>query len=127
MNDRTHSRIAAFLAREYQAAQAAEDVGQIDRSWYHLERAHIVAQARLKPHCYSHWRMLALAFRQHDWKELCGQIFRLLLAPLGNASGRLPIGNTGRSNVSAFAAMEIPADLSEIIVSTSPGTGGSSR
>lgn len=127
MNDRTHSRIAAFLAREYQAAQAAEDVGQIDRSWYHLERAHIVAQARLKPHCYSHWRMLALAFRQHDWKELRGQILRLLLAPLGNASGRLPIGNTGRSNVSAFAAMEIPADLSEIIVSTSPGTGGSSR
>lgn len=127
MNDRTHSRIAAFLAREYQAAQAAEDVGQIDRSWYHLERAHIVAQARLKPHCYSHWRMLALAFRQHDWKELRGQVLRLLLAPLGNASGRLPVGNTGRSNVSGFAAMEIPADLAKIIASTSPGTGGISR
>lgn len=27
------------------------------------------------------------------------------MAPLGNLTGRLPIGNTGRANVSAFAPM----------------------
>lgn len=123
MIDRTPSRIAAFLAREYKAARAAEDRGQIDQSWHHLERAHIVAQAWLKPHCYSHWRMLGLAFQQNDWREVSGQIFRLALAPLGNASGRLPVGNIGRSSVSAFAPMEIPADILEKIESTSPDAG----
>jgi hypothetical protein len=38
----------------------------------------------------------------------------LLLAPLGSLTGRLPIGNTGRSNVSAFLPMAIPQDLREL-------------
>ena len=45
MIDRTPPVIAAFLAREYQAARAAEDQAQIDQSWHHLERAHIAQQA----------------------------------------------------------------------------------
>lgn len=118
MIDRTPPAIAAFLAREYQAARAAEDLAQIDQSWHHLERAHIVAQNWLKAHCYSHWRMLALAHRQRDWREVSGQIVRLALAPLGNLTGSLPVGNSGRSDVSAFARMEIPSDLRTILHST---------
>jgi hypothetical protein len=38
-----------------------------------------------------------------------------LLAPLGSLTGRLPVGNSGRSNVSAFAPMPIPADLAEAL------------
>jgi hypothetical protein len=38
-----------------------------------------------------------------------------MLAPLGNATGRLPWGNIGRSHVSAFVKMDIPDDLKPII------------
>lgn len=108
-------RIAAFLAEEYHAATEAAEAGQIEQVWHHLERAHIVAQTRLWPHWQSHWKMLELAIRTGDWREAGGQITRLLLVPLGSLTGRLPIGNTGRANVSAFARMDIPPDLRAIL------------
>ncbi len=46
--------------------------------------------------------MLDFAFDQRDLREVVGQIVRLVLAPLGALIGRIPIGNTGRSDVSAF-------------------------
>ncbi|MDT0576432.1 DUF3703 domain-containing protein [Croceicoccus sp. F390] len=118
MANGTHVGIAAFLAEEYRAASLAEASGRVERAWHHLERAHIVAQILLWPHCQSHWRMLGLALRQRDWREATGQIARLTLAPLGNLTGRLPVGNTGRSDVSAFVCMEIPSDLREVLGST---------
>jgi hypothetical protein len=59
--------------------------------------------------------MLAFAVRLRDWPEAAGQLLRLALAPLGNLTGRLPIGNTGRSTVNAFNAMDIPPDLRAIL------------
>lgn len=55
--------------------------------------------------------MLRFAIEVRDGREALGQTFRLLLVPIGNATGRLPAGNTGRANVSAFDPMPIPADL----------------
>ena len=55
--------------------------------------------------------MLNFAFDQRDAKEVVGQIVRLVLAPLGALTGRIPVGNIGRSNVSAFTSMPIPEDL----------------
>jgi hypothetical protein len=43
---------------------------------------------------------------------------RLLLSPLGSLSGRIPWGNTGRSTVSAFTPMPIPADLRDVLPPT---------
>ncbi|MBT8427288.1 MAG: DUF3703 domain-containing protein, partial [Erythrobacter sp.] len=40
-------------------------------------------------------------------------------APLGNLTGRLPWGNTGRANVSAFAPMPYPDDLAEVFTISS--------
>ena len=114
MADRS-SRIGTFLAEEYRAAERATSAGQIDQAWHHLERAHVVAQTQWAPHLQSHWKMLLLAIRTRDGRETCGQLVRLPLAPLGNLTGRLPIGNTGRSNVSAFARMNIPPDLSALL------------
>ena len=108
-------RISTFLAEEYRAAKRATDAGQIEQAWCHLERAHIVAQTQSIAHLQSHWKMLLLAIRTRDEREACGQLIRLALAPLSNLTGRLPIGNTGRSNVSAFARMNIPSDLSAIL------------
>ena len=109
------SRIDRFLAEEYRAAETAINAGRIEQAWRHLGRAHIVAPTQLAMHLQSHWKMLLLALRMRDGPEACGQLFRLILAPLGNLTGRLPTGNTGRSNVSAFAPMDIPPDLLSIL------------
>ena len=103
------------LAAEYRLAANAIDEQNFDKAWHHLERAHVVAQDRLGPHCVSHWRMLRLAWRLRDWREALGQLFRLALAPLGNLTGKLPVGNNGRSSVSAFAPMEISQELKDVM------------
>ncbi len=115
MGNTSTSQIAAILAEEYRAANIAAHAGDIDQAWHHLERAHILAQMKLWPHCQSHWRMLDMAVRLRDWREAGGQIVRLALVPLGNLTGRLPIGNTGRANVNAFARMKIPQDLQALL------------
>lgn len=114
-NKRRRQAIASALAAEYRAQEDALRRGDFPLAWHHLERAHILAQTDLVPHIVSHWRMLRLALVQRDWREAAGQLLRLALAPVGNVTGRLPIGNTGRSTVSAFAPMDIPRDLKSIV------------
>ena len=104
-----------FLAEEYRCADKAMEEQKFEEAWHHLERAHVVAQDRLRPHGVSHWRMLELAWKTRDWRELLGQIFRLSLAPIGNITSRLPTGNSGRSNVSAFARMEIEPEIRRVL------------
>jgi ligand-binding SRPBCC domain-containing protein len=89
--------------------------GDQHEAWRHLERAHILGQLRLGLHIHSHLRMLGYAVQLRQPKEIAGQLMRLALAPLGNLTGRLPWGNNGRSNVSAFVEMEVPDDLKAII------------
>ena len=92
----------------YRAAKASQNIAT---AWAALECAHIVSQPFLGPHIANHWSMLCFAFEQRDRRELTGQIVRLALAPLGALTGRIPFGNTGRSNVSAFLPMPISDDL----------------
>ncbi|MCM0000221.1 MAG: DUF3703 domain-containing protein [Erythrobacter sp.] len=103
------------IADEMAAYRSAVEAGDGDRAWHHLERVHIVSQPFLGPHLNSHGMMLRFAIRRRDWSEVLGQMVRIILAPLGSLTGRLPVGNTGRSNVSAFAPMPIPADLAEAL------------
>lgn len=79
-----------------------------------LEFAHILAQKEFISHFAVHLKMLWLGILTWDWKEIWGQIYRLCLTPFGHLLGRLPVGNTGRANVSAFAPMKIPDELVEI-------------
>lgn len=89
----------------------ARATGDMATAWRALERAHIVSQPYLGPHLANHRAMLGFAVEQRDWQEAAGQVFRLALAPLGSLTRRVPIGNTGRSNVSAFKPMPVPEDL----------------
>ena len=100
-----------LIDREMAAYCTAKAAGEITTAWTALERAHIVSQPYLGPHLSNHWAMFCFAFELRDWREVVGQIVRLALAPLGALTGRIPVGNTGRSNVSAFLEMEIPDDL----------------
>jgi hypothetical protein len=96
----------------YRVARLAADV---PAAWRSLERAHILSQFMLGQHLRVHLLMFGYALHCRDWKEAAGQVARLMLAPLGALTGRTPVGNTGRSNVSAFGAMPIPEDLAVLL------------
>lgn len=112
---RSPKRIRAddLVSSEMMAYRTARSAGDFDRAWIALERAHIVSQPYLGLHLANHWAMLKFATAQRDVKEAIGQVVRLALAPLGALTGRIPIGNTGRSSVSAFKPMPVPDDLRE--------------
>ena len=100
-----------LIVDEMMVFRAARERGDDATAWAALERAHIVSQPYLGPHLVNHWAMLGFATAKHKWGEAIGQIARLALAPVGTLTGRIPVGNTGRSNVSPFAPMDIPEDL----------------
>jgi hypothetical protein len=102
-----------LLDREMAAFAEARRRGDVVSAWRALERAHIVSQPMLSRHMRVHAAMLGYAVRLLDGGEVAGQLARLALAPLGAITGRLPWGNTGRSDMSAFRTMPIPPDLAE--------------
>lgn len=90
-------------------------IGQRERRWHLLEAAHIVGQTRFGPHLKVHLAMLSLALESKDLAEIAGQLFRIALVPFGHLVGRLPIGNPGRANVSAFKPMQLSAEILQTI------------
>ena len=110
MNDRKRA-----LTAELAAYNDARNRQNIEEAWSWLARAHILAQPDFVDHLVIHVRMLAFALTTGNWREVRGQAVRFLLAPLGNLTGRLPVGNTVLSNVSAFRPMAIPDDLAAIL------------
>lgn len=92
----------------------------VSERWLQLEAAHVVGQTRFLPHLETHWLMLGQAWRQRQTREMAGQLMRLVLVPLGHLTGRLPIGNPGRSDVSAFRPMALRDDIIEAIARATP-------
>lgn len=105
------SIILRLIAQEQAEFAAARVQGDRARAWEALEAIHILGQSVLVPHWSSHIAMLRFALEQRDWREVCGQLLRLALVPLGNATGRLPVGNHGRARVNPFAPMPIPEHI----------------
>lgn len=98
---------------------AREETGQ---RWQLLEAAHIVGQKRFGPHLEVHFLMLSLAWEQRQPKEVLGQLFRIALVPLGHLFKRLPLGNPGRANVSAFKPMQPTTEILEVIAESRAGS-----
>lgn len=94
-----------MLARELMGS------GNLEGACVHLERAHVLGQASVRWHVLAHWHMLKIAIRRHQGIAAMGQVARILLGAVGSAVGRVPIGNTGGSNVSMFARMPIAPEL----------------
>lgn len=107
----THMELFAHLL--YRSSQLPSD--QIEPQWLLLEAAHVMGQTHFASHLRVHVRMLALAWKTNDYPEITGQLFRITLVPLGHLLGRLPIGNPGRSNVSAFQPMQVSPVLMQAI------------
>ena len=109
-------KAALQLAIE-QAFQQAEHTMQERRNtdaFQWLERAHILTQRQPVPHARSHWLMLVLGWQTGDYREVAGQIPRIVAALLFSKIW-VPIGNTGRSRISAFAPMPISQELQRLL------------
>jgi hypothetical protein len=58
--------------------------------------------------------MLKLGASVRDWREVVGQMSRIIAAAVFSRVW-VPIGNTGRANVSALRPMPIPEDLRMVL------------
>lgn len=114
MTDATSPRIRAFDGEMAKAARHRL-AGENRRAFAALERAHVLGQCDFVAHSRVHVWMLRIGWDEGDWREVVGQLMRLALVPLGHLSGRLPVGNTGGANVSAFEPMAIPPDLEQLL------------
>lgn len=82
--------------------------------FFHLERAHVLAQRWTFRHTRVHALMLRAGLRRRDWREVVGQVPRLLASLLFSRVW-VPLGNTGRARVSALEPMPVPEDLRHLV------------
>lgn len=102
-------------SKELQAARENYLLKNWMLAWQHLERAHILGQPWAVEHTEVHWKMLTFGFAIKDWKEIAGQLPRLLVGGVKSFVGKIPVGNTGGANVPPLQPMEIPADLKKLL------------
>lgn len=96
---------------EGEAALARGDAG-VALVW--LERAHILGQRMSLRHARAHWLMLRAGWMLGDWREVFGQVPRILAALLFSRIW-VPLGNTGRARVSAFRPMPLDEELRRLL------------
>jgi len=99
---------------ELRAAHIATGGGNVEVAFHHLERAHILSQRYTSEHVHVHWLMLRLAASVGAWREVIGQSTRIVAAAVFSRIW-VPIGNTGRANVSAIKRMSVPDDLRSLL------------
>lgn len=107
--------LKAEVNKELDLANKTFESGELQTSWRHLERAHILGQAWPFEHTQAHWHMIRFAFRIKNTKEIIGQIPRLLIGGVKSFVGEIPLGNSGGANVPPLKPMEIPEDLQQIL------------
>jgi hypothetical protein len=103
----------AYRQEVERAAQASQR-GDFEIAFGHLERAHVLAQRMTGRHTFIHWRMLVAGLGRGDVREVAGQLPRIVASILFSRLW-VPRGNSGRSRVSAFKPMPVPADLRHLV------------
>ena len=103
------------FVKEMNMAKKLISVRSYDVAFAHLERAHIIGQTSVKRHTIAHLYMLKIGFLRRDFKEVIGQLIRIPFGILGSFVGVVPTGNTGGSNVSMFAKMDIPKEIEKYL------------
>ena len=97
------------------ASRELRSAGELARAFAHLQRAHVLGQRFVIAHVRVHGAMLELALAQKDVAAAWGQLVRIALGALGSAVGRVPIGNTGGSDISMFTELPIEPELAELM------------
>jgi hypothetical protein len=59
--------------------------------------------------------MLKFGMYIKDWREIAGQLPRLIFGGVKSFVGKIPVGNTGGADVPPLRPMEIPDDLKELL------------
>ena len=104
----------AAYEQEVEWADQALQREDFETALMHLERAHVLAQRMTGRHTFVHWRMLVAGLRCGDVREVVGQVPRIMASILFSRLW-VPRGNSGRSRVSAFKPMPVPADLRHLV------------
>jgi hypothetical protein len=105
---------AQAYANEVSSALTALEHRDCQKCFVHLERAHIIGQRSIIKHTYAHMLMLVAGLRCRDFREVLGQIPRIVTSVLFSRIW-VPVGNTGRARVSAVKPMSIPDDLRHLV------------
>lgn len=116
-----YARLAPLIDQTLEQTLEAARRGGSAEAWRHLERAHVLSQPFAGLHVKVHMRMVGQAWRDRKWRELLGQLPRLLLAGPGSLFGRYPRGNRGTTAVSMFKPEPVTAELSALLT---PGKRG---
>ena len=110
MRDELHRAVQQAFAEGQAALQRSDP----DAAYVWLERAHILSQRMPLQHAWSHWLMLRAGWMQGDWREVAGQLPRIVAALLFSLIW-VPLGNTGRARVSAFKPMPLTDELQKLL------------
>lgn len=108
------TELEAALQQACAEGEAALRRGDALAALVWLERAHILGQRRSLPHARIHWLMLRAGWLLGDWREVVGQVPRMLAALLFSRMW-VPLGNSGRARVSAFRPMPISEELRRLL------------
>lgn len=111
-----HPQLQAGFEAEVQAATQAFTNANLEAAFAHFERAHVLGQWYVRTHVLAHLGMLRIGWRRRDMREIVGQLLRIPGAVIGSAIGRVPRGNTGGANISAFRELPIPPDLKQLLL-----------
>lgn len=101
------SRIAPHVNAELTLARTARADGRFAEEFAHLEAAHVIGQQSTRWHVLTHIEMARWASRQHDARELLGQMLRIVGAATKTFIGLIPHGNTGGTNISPLARLPL--------------------
>ena len=104
-----------FIEAEIAAAERLVNEGSPDEAFHHLERAHVLGQSITVEHTRVHWLMLKIGWQRRDFREIFGQVLRIVGASTKTPFGIYPTGNTGGANVSPFRRMPVDGDLRDIL------------
>ena len=104
-----------FFQKELEQYYTYLEAGEYQTAWGYLERSHILGQAYPMEHTKVHWLMLKFGFSIKDYREIFGQLPRLLVGGIKSFVGKVPVGNTGGANVPPMQPMEISEDLLNIL------------
>ena len=110
-----YKNIKKHIDAEIKKADDLINEGNLSNAFQHLERAHVLGQSITYEHTRVHWLMLKIGWQKGDFREIFGQIFRIVGAASKTPFGIYPSGNTGGANVWFFKPLPVPNDLRKII------------
>lgn len=113
-NTKMPNSLKPFYEKELENYQNEYSIGELNKAWDHLERAHIIGQQYPYQHTYVHFKMLQFGFRIKSSKEVLGQIPRLLVGGVKSFVGKIPVGNPGGSNVSPLQSFPIDKTIEDV-------------